>query len=81
MSLSVTDITKATFDEVLTRYPSLIKSSSKRRSKDGLDTLAQLDDYRLVTVPAQLEERRKAGAEDYLEKEEVERLIKWKLYV
>ena len=79
-SLSATDITKATFDEVLTRYASLIESSSKRRStKDGLDTLTQLDEYRLVTIPARLEERHKAGGEDYLEKEEVERLIKWKL--
>lgn len=77
-SFSATAITKSTFDEVLMRYDSLIESSSKP-SKDTLDTLAQLDKYRLVTVPSRLEERRKAGAEVYLEKEEVERLIRWKL--
>ena len=78
-SLAAETITLAEFENVLSRYDALIRSlsSSSKKKEDG-ETLEQLDAYRLLTVPARLRER---GGELYLEKEEVERLIRWKLYV
>ena len=79
-SLAAETITLAEFEDVLSRYDALIRSlssSSKKKKEDG-ETLEQLDAYRLLTVPARL---RETGGELYLEKEEVERLIRWKLYV
>ena len=76
-SLAAETITLAEFEDVLSRYDALIRSLSSSSNKDG-ETLEQLDAYRLLTVPARLRER---GGELYLEKEEVERLIRWKLYV
>jgi hypothetical protein len=68
------------FQEVLSRYDALIQSVSKPSNKDGKG-LQELDTYRLVTVPTRLEKVRQEGGELYLEKEEVESLIRWKLYV
>jgi hypothetical protein len=73
-------VSLADFHEVLARYDALIQSTSKPSNKDG-ETLAELDAYRLLVVPARLQKVREQGGELYLEKEEVERLIRWKLYV
>ena len=73
-------ITLADFQDVLSRYDAQIQSVSKPSNTDG-DTLAQLDTYRLLTVPTRLDKVRADGGELYLHKEEVERLIRWKLYV
>jgi len=77
-SLVVESITPAEFQEALSRYDLVVQSVSKPSNKDG-ETLEQLDAYRLSTVPARLAKVREEGGELYLEKEEVERLIRWKL--
>jgi hypothetical protein len=79
-SLAAGVISLNDFQEVLSRYDALIQSVSKPSNKDGKG-LQELDIYRLVTVPTRLEKVRQEGGELYLEKEEVESLIRWKLYV
>jgi len=79
-SLTPDIITLAEFEGVLSRYDALIQSVSKPSNKGG-ETLAQLDIYRLLTIPARLDKVREEGGALYLDKEEVERLIRWKLYV
>ena len=79
-SLAADTITHTDFLRVLSRYDALIRSVSKPPNEDG-DTLQQLDTFRLVTVPGRLEGVRGEGGEVFLEKGEVERLIRWKLYV
>jgi hypothetical protein len=80
LALAADAITHADFLQVLSRYDALIQSVSKPSNRDG-ETLEQLDAFRLVGVPRRLEGVRGEGGEVYLEKEEVERLIRWKLYV
>jgi hypothetical protein len=79
-SLAVSVISLDDFQEVLSRYNALIQSVSKPSNKDG-KSLQELDTYRLLTVPTQLKNMQQDGGELYLEKEEVESLIRWKLYV
>lgn len=64
---------------MLSRYDALVHSLSKP-SSDG-NSLEQLDAYRLTTIPARLQSLRETNGDMYLEKVEVERLIRWKLYV
>ena len=80
LSLTPDTITLAEFEGVLSRYDALIQSVSKPSNKGG-ETLAQLEIYRLLTIPARLDKVREEGGALYLDKEEVERLIRWKLYV
>jgi hypothetical protein len=79
-SLAAGVISLNDFKEVLSRYDALTQSVSKPSNKDG-KSLQELDTYRLLTVPTRLENVRQDGGELYLEKEEVESLIRWKLYV
>lgn len=67
-SLSYSRITPDEFSTYLAQYEDLVS-----------DTLHELDDYRFVTIPTLLKERRgdKGGA--WLEKEEVQKLVEWKL--
>ncbi|KIM76661.1 hypothetical protein PILCRDRAFT_826062 [Piloderma croceum F 1598] len=78
LSLAAGVISLNDFQEVLSRYDALIQSVSKPSNKDGKG-LQELDTYRLVTVPTRLEKVRQESGELYLEKEEVESLIRWKL--
>ncbi|KAH0543568.1 hypothetical protein FGG08_002129 [Glutinoglossum americanum] len=74
-------ISYAEFTGILSRYPALIASQSKPSSKQAgaairsLDTLEELDEYRIHAVPAELAKLDKK----HLTKEQVELLIKWKL--
>jgi hypothetical protein len=79
-SLAAGVISLDDFQEVLSRYDALTQSVSKPSNKDG-KSLQELDTCRLLTVPTRLENVRQDGGELYLEKEEVESLIRWKLYV
>jgi hypothetical protein len=45
------------------------------------DTLRELDEFRFITVPAQLKKRRDAKGGVWLAKDEVQKLVEWKLYV
>jgi hypothetical protein len=64
---------------VLSRYEALLGSLSQP-STEG-ESLEQLDAYRLTTIPTRLQTVQETGGDPYLEKMEVERLIRWKLYV
>lgn len=66
-SLKHTSIPKESFDDILSRY-----------SATAPDKLQDLDTLRYETIPATLAERKKSGAA-YLKKEEVEKLVEWKL--
>ncbi|QDS68760.1 hypothetical protein FKW77_004935 [Venturia effusa] len=67
-SLSYKTITPDRFATYLARYEDVVP-----------DNLRDLDAYRFVTVPGLLEERRSEGGEAWLEKEEVQKLVDWKL--
>ena len=45
------------------------------------DTLRELDEYRFATIPAELKKRRDAKGGAWLAKEEVQKLVEWKLCV
>jgi hypothetical protein len=79
-SLAADAITHADFLHVLSRYDALIQSVSKPSNRDG-KMLEQLDAFRLASVPTRLEGVRGESGEVYLEKEEVECLIRWKLCI
>lgn len=66
-SLSYTDISKEAFTETLSHYPSAVP-----------DHLRELDAFRYDEVPATLAQRAETG-EAYLKKEEVTKLVEWKL--
>lgn len=70
ISLSFKNITPDDFATHLDRYQDLVP-----------DSLHELDHYRFVTVPGLLKERRDAKGGAWLEKEEVQKLVEWKLYV
>jgi hypothetical protein len=79
--LRVESISYAGFNDVLSRYPTLIASLSSASRQSGatthsLDTLEELDVYRVQVVPAELAKLDKK----HLTKEQVELLTKWKLY-
>ncbi|KAI9843657.1 MAG: hypothetical protein M1838_002515 [Thelocarpon superellum] len=73
------------FDRVLARYEALIEtlsapSRSTGHAKEGaLETLAQLDAWRLKVLPDVVRKREKGNGSTWLEKSEVETLVKWKL--
>lgn len=86
MSLRHDSIDLEAFNETLTRYPDLIlevsdgKQKRKSTGTDADETLALLDTWRLKDVPEKLVARHQDKKEiDYLEKAEVEKLIRWKL--
>ena len=80
-SLRAESISFAEFTDTLSRYPALTASLSKSSSKQAgaathsLDTLEELDKYRVQVIPADLAKLDKK----HLTKEQVELLIKWKL--
>ena len=86
-------IRRASFNKVLARYDATISELSRRaRAKpsdneesSSLKTLAQLDRWRLEDLPRTLQQRRTVEEETtggaWLEKDEVQNLIRWKLYV
>ncbi len=94
-SLSASTITKSTFDALLLRYDALIthlsastSTSTSTSTKPSTPSLQTLDRLRYHTIPQRLAARKKAaetshdpGNGAYLEKEEVEDLVRWKLYV
>ncbi|PVI07945.1 hypothetical protein DM02DRAFT_550171 [Periconia macrospinosa] len=65
-------ITKRDFDTILSRYPSIVP-----------DKLRQLDQLRYESIPATAAQRKAAQRDDgestFLRKEEVEKLVEWKL--
>lgn len=86
MSLRQDSIQLGTFNDVLTRYPALILEVSDNKQKrkssgaDADETLASLDTWRIESLPKVLFARQQTKKEDdCLEKEEVEKLIRWKL--
>jgi hypothetical protein len=88
MSLRHESIQLDAFKDALTRYPKLVlevsdgKQKRKSTGKDADETLASLDTWRLEDLPEALSTRRQTKKEDdYLEKTDVEKLIRWKLCV
>lgn len=86
MSLRYDKIDIDAFNDILSRYPSQIakvsdsKQERKSTSADPDETLALLDTWRLEDLPKDLAVRRDADSlDDCLRKEEVEKLIRWKL--
>jgi hypothetical protein len=86
MSLRHADISLDAFNDILSRYPSTItkisdgKQKRKSSTSDADDTLESLDTWRLDVLPKDLAARREADrTDDCLKKEEVEKLIRWKL--
>jgi hypothetical protein len=86
MSLRHTEIDLDAFNDILSRYPSTIteisdgKQKRKSSTSDASDTLASLDTWRLDVLPKEMAARREADkTDDCLKKEEVEKLIRWKL--
>jgi len=78
LALRAESISYADFTNTLSRYPALIASLSKPSSSKqagGLDTLSELDEYRVQVIPAELVKSDKK----HLTKEQVELLTKWKL--
>lgn len=67
-SLTFKKITPDEFATYLRRYSDLVP-----------DNLRELDEYRFVTVPGLLKERRGEKGGAWLEREEVQKLVEWKL--
>lgn len=61
------NILKEDFERLLSKYPSIVP-----------EKLKELDESRLHTIPDALEKRRKKG-DAFLEKDEVESLVRWKM--
>lgn len=86
-----TQISHSSFFEALKRYDAIIaKLSGPETSKPGnkvstssgtLQTLAQLDQWRLHELPPLLQERKEKNHDAWLDKDEVVNLVQWKLYV
>jgi hypothetical protein len=66
--LTITTISLEGFNEILSRYASLAPTK-----------LTNLDAARYDAIPAALAARKESG-DVYLQKEEVEQLVEWKLY-
>jgi hypothetical protein len=71
-SLNISTISLSTFNTTLARYASIAPAKLK-----------DLDTFRYDTLPAKLAKRKKevGDGEACLEKEELEGLVEWKLYV
>jgi hypothetical protein len=67
-SLAADEILPAYFGDALSRYQNHVPPK-----------LAELDDLRFNTIPSSLESRRVNG-KAWLEKEELQNLVDWKLY-
>lgn len=67
-SLSFKKITPDEFATYLNRYDGTVP-----------DSLRELDEYRFVTIPGLLKERRGKKGGAWLEREEVQKLVEWKL--
>ncbi len=87
-SLSASTITKADLDKLLLRYDALIDKLNAQGSKKGpgkgeaTEDLKTLDRIRYIDIPQRLATKKAEGSGDvFLEKEEVETLMRWKLYV
>lgn len=68
-SLHYKHITKDTFLDVLSRYPAIAPVK-----------LRELDTLRYETIPATVAQRAANDGKAYLTKDEVEKLMEWKLY-
>jgi hypothetical protein len=69
-SFNPTTIHKATFEDTLKRYDTQIP-----------EKLQELEKYRMYGLPAVLKERKATENEVWMEKEELVKLVEWKLYV
>ncbi|KAI9811488.1 MAG: hypothetical protein M1827_005471 [Pycnora praestabilis] len=83
---SIESISYPEFKQTLSRYERLIEDltvvGKGRAEPNQLDTLQQLDEYRLVTVPRLLQSMRDDYREEpCLSRDEVKNLLRWKLYV
>lgn len=67
-TLKYIGISKAAFEHILSLYPSTVP-----------ENLRELDALRYDTIPATVRSRSKKGK--YLTKDEVVKLVEWKLYV
>lgn len=67
-SLSYEEITPDEFAAYLGRYEDIVP-----------DNLRELDEYRFATIPDLLRERRGKKGGAWLEREEVQKLVEWKL--
>ncbi|KAI9798467.1 MAG: hypothetical protein M1825_005347 [Sarcosagium campestre] len=82
--LAVETISAADIDELLERYDGIITKLSKPSAQGSstageLETLTQLDAWRLHQLPPIVRTRKQQAASGWLEKEEVIHLISWKL--
>lgn len=68
-TLKYTSISRVAFDKVLSRYVSTVP-----------ENLRELDAFRYDAIPSKVAQRATKG-DVYLEKEEVVKLVEWKLYV
>ncbi|KAI9782883.1 MAG: hypothetical protein M1816_001664 [Peltula sp. TS41687] len=78
------NITRATFDTVLARYDEIIRLASESRKSEQPDrdeSMQELDQWRFNTLPELLHERAKENDVAWLETTEVERLIRWMIFV
>lgn len=87
-SLSASKITKAELDSLQTRYDQLIEDLTAQEDAKvqkhgrGPGELLILDRTRFNTIPQGLTKRKEEGPDKgFLEKEEIEELVRWKLYV
>lgn len=88
-SLSASTITKPDLDNLLLRYDALIDKLDAQKGKTGpgkvktTESLKTLDRIRYVDIPQRLAAKKADGDGDdvFLEKDEVETLMRWKLYV
>ncbi|KAI9844620.1 MAG: hypothetical protein M1837_005472 [Sclerophora amabilis] len=81
---TVAKIDISEFNRVLTKYDDLVSDLSKRQGTKTYvatpsDSLERLDRRRFNEIPAVAQQRTTDKGETWLEKEEVEDLIKWKL--
>ena len=68
-TLKYNSISRVAFDKVLSRYVSTVP-----------ENLRELDAFRYDGIPAKVAQRASKG-DVYLKKEEVVKLVEWKLYV
>lgn len=79
------NITRATFNKVLARYDEFIRelssSPSTSRQPRSASSLQELDQWRLNELPATVQKRAKGNDGAWLDKSEMEGLMRWKLFV
>jgi len=68
MALLPTEITLKTFKDVITRYDGVIP-----------DSLSELENYRMILLPDILKERQIEVGRCWIAKEELLKLVEWKL--